>query len=551
MGQRIRVLAALALSALALRPLGGAEIEVFAGGDLQLAIDGASAGDVLLVHPGVYAGPFDFKGKAIRVASTAGPTVTALNPGASESSVVRFVSGETADAVLEGFTITQGSGTEVPAVHPYPKFRAGGGVLCRNGAAPILRKCRITGNAVPLGEWVGLGGGVAAIAAFPRLVDCLVENNFATRGGGVAGEGIIGGWVELDSCLVRHNAGSLGGGAFGLIGGADSRIERNSADAGGGAWVYNVASSHHAIERFAFVENHAIDGGGLCLPFGTGAEMGPNASLFLANSATGRGGAIFTAPQHGHSGWAGCSNTAFVDNAAAEGHAIYFDSFKYGPTSLVNCTFAKHGPGDVLRLLEFAIIRNCVAWDNAGPLVTGTALFAVHSDIQGGAAGAGNIDVDPLFVDAAADDVHLLPASPCLSAGSVALAPPGLDFDGDPRVLGSGVEMGADEFGPRLYLSGSPTAGSTLRLGIVAAPTADPAILFIGTKALDPPVPIASYGAFAIADLIATVPLGPLPARGAFALSGQIPAGTIPGTHIVLQAFAGGVLTSAVEKTIW
>lgn len=40
------------------------------------------------------------------------------------------------------------------------------------------------------------------------------------------------------------------------------------------------------------------------------------------------------------------------------------------------------------------------------------------SDIQGGFPGTGNIDVDPLFADAAAGDFHLKPGSPCLGMGA-------------------------------------------------------------------------------------------------------------------------------------
>jgi hypothetical protein len=58
-----------------------------------------------------------------------------------------------------------------------------------------------------------------------------------------------------------------------------------------------------------------------------------------------------------------------------------------------------------------------------------------YSDVQGGYAGEGNLDADPLFVDASNGDVHLRPGSPCIDAGNNAA--PGLpahDFEGDPRI---------------------------------------------------------------------------------------------------------------------
>ena len=56
----------------------------------------------------------------------------------------------------------------------------------------------------------------------------------------------------------------------------------------------------------------------------------------------------------------------------------------------------------------------------------------------------GNIQADPLFVDAAADNLHLGPTSPCVDAGTSVAAPP-YDFDGNNRPLGSAVDIGAYE----------------------------------------------------------------------------------------------------------
>ena len=69
--------------------------------------------------------------------------------------------------------------------------------------------------------------------------------------------------------------------------------------------------------------------------------------------------------------------------------------------------------------------------------------------MQGGWSGTGNIDADPLF---AADGYHLQRRSPCRDAGDPAYVPsPGeTDIDGEIRVYGGRVDMGADEWQPML-----------------------------------------------------------------------------------------------------
>jgi hypothetical protein len=59
----------------------------------------------------------------------------------------------------------------------------------------------------------------------------------------------------------------------------------------------------------------------------------------------------------------------------------------------------------------------------------------------------GNMDMAPVFADAANGDYHLTAGSPCVNAGTNS-APqlPATDLDGDPRIAGGRVDMGAYEF---------------------------------------------------------------------------------------------------------
>jgi hypothetical protein len=61
-----------------------------------------------------------------------------------------------------------------------------------------------------------------------------------------------------------------------------------------------------------------------------------------------------------------------------------------------------------------------------------------YSDVQGGYAGTADLNLDPLFVNAAAGDYHLGPLSPCIDAGK-----PTSDFSLEPEPDGGRINMGA------------------------------------------------------------------------------------------------------------
>lgn len=90
-------------------------------------------------------------------------------------------------------------------------------------------------------------------------------------------------------------------------------------------------------------------------------------------------------------------------------------------------------------------VLNTILWGNSPRQLYGSGTIPVtYSDIQGGWTGEGNIDADPLFVDANNSIYYLKSGSPCLSKAKCDGAP-ATDKDGRPRPLGSGCDIGCYE----------------------------------------------------------------------------------------------------------
>jgi hypothetical protein len=173
---------------------------------IQPAIDAAAPYDQVLVAPGTYTGPenrnLDFHGKAIDVASEAGPALTILDCERSGRGVV-FSFGEGVTSRLDGFTITN---AEVAG--------DGGGILISGSAAPTITGCVIAGN------YATRGGGVAfSSTGHPLLFNCTIAGNRAHAGVGILSNGgsnvpFLRWSILWGNCAVLGPEGYLQGGAI-------------------------------------------------------------------------------------------------------------------------------------------------------------------------------------------------------------------------------------------------------------------------------------------------------------------------------------------------
>ena len=367
------------------------------------------------------------------------PSDLAAEPTRSDNSYhVVTGSGSDETAVLDGFVITGGNangsghhdGAGMINVWSATGGRNGDGTM---PARPTLAHCTFEWNLASR-----RGGGMFNSGGTPSLIHCTFRNNHvvgssAPEYGGAGLYNLDASPAVTDCTFSRNTTGARGAGMYNWDASPtiihcsfeDNSVLSNAANSMGGG-LLNRGASHANVYNSVFTGNIAGYGGGIMNLFGArptivNCLLSRNQGVYPGDAAGG-----------GLQNWGGGTN----------------------PT-VINCTFSKNTAVRQAGLSanggSTAVVSNCIFWGNrAGNRTDASAQIGgptvvTYSCVQGGKSGEGNIDIDPLLVEAdgpdniagtADDDLSLRAYSPCIDAGDDSALPIDIaDLDGDGDVL--------------------------------------------------------------------------------------------------------------------
>lgn len=263
---------------------------------------------------------------------------------------------------------------------------------------------------------------------------------------GVSGNAILDGLIITGGNANGSDTNRYGGGMYAqksILTIINTTFTGNTANYGGG--MYNKINNPMLLNATFSHNSASLYGGGMYNEYSNPTLIH---SILTNNSAFFNGGGMY--------------------NALSSRPMLIHDILTGNSASL-------HGGGIYNTSDSHPTIWGSILWNNehrsgrgATAQMTGSSATVSYSLLQGGWSGNGNLDGDPLFMDAANGDLRLQRGSPAIDAGDNSLLPADttdLDGDGDTnepipvdragneRVLDDIVDIGAYEY----YLLPQPT----------------------------------------------------------------------------------------------
>ncbi len=334
----------------------------------------------------------------------------------------------------------------------------GGGLWCGNAGATVSNSS-FSSNSAPYGGGIYLssssstvtgctfgtntassnGGGMYCTGASPSISGCTFTSNNGGGGGGLYADTFSG---SIDGNTFTGNTAGNGAGLY-LSGSSNGSVSGNTVtgntantSSGNGGGIYAYSNSSWTISDNAISGNSAYNGAGIYCGSYYGSLALYNNTLW-ANIATNNAGGIYLSNPGGTTT---CVNNTIAGNFCANGGAgIYVYTYYSTSTVVDNNTVAFNASGIAVSDVNGTaptLDNNCVYGNDANAYLG----VANQTGING------NIAANPLLANIAAGNLHIQPASPCLGAGNVeAVAGISTDADGNPRITGTTVDIGAYE----------------------------------------------------------------------------------------------------------
>lgn len=331
-----------------------------------------------------------------------------------------------ASTIVDGFVVTGGKG-------------GFGGGMSNSKSSPTLIRLIFSGNRA------GFGAGIYNSQSSPSLTDVTFRGNYGNFGGGIANNDKSN--PILERVVFENNRGAFGGGVYNND---SSPVLTQVTFAGNtasfGAGMNNTNASHPVLTHVRFLGNSAGASGG-------GMNNGDFSSLRITN-------ALFSGNRAGSSG-GGMENSDVTFITATN---TIFSGNRAGSTG-----------GGMRNSRTSLLLQNSILWnnrdsssssvseslDNVESTVTVRQSLAERCKPGGawqsacGSDGGNNLtDADPLFigpvnpVDAPTTEGNLRvwAGSPVINAGNNGfIAGVATDLDGNPRIVGGAVDLGAYE----------------------------------------------------------------------------------------------------------